>query len=96
MCCDQGTAARQEIPLDAAAPTGQHDGMPIRAAATADLEAVLALAVAFYEEDGFSTTEDDLRANLSTLIGSPTARVAVSDTDGGIVAFGIKSVLARL
>jgi len=63
--------------------------MPIRTARPDDLPALLALAVAFYEEEGFGTPEDRLRANLTTLVALPTARVAVSEVDGRVVAFGI-------
>ncbi|MFI6735414.1 GNAT family N-acetyltransferase [Nonomuraea sp. NPDC050451] len=63
--------------------------MSIRTAREADLPALLALAVAFYEEDGFTTPEGDLKANLTTLITSPAARVAVSEEDGRVIAFAI-------
>ncbi len=63
--------------------------MSIRTAREADLPALLALAVAFYEEDGFTTPEADLRANLTTLVTSPAARVAVSEEHGRIIAFAI-------
>ncbi|HUR08464.1 MAG TPA: GNAT family N-acetyltransferase [Nonomuraea sp.] len=64
--------------------------MPIRTAAPEDLPALLALAVDFYREDGFATSEADLRTNLATLITSPTARVAVSKAaDDRVVAFAI-------
>lgn len=43
----------------------------------------------FYEEDGFTTSREDLRANLATLIGLPAARVVVSEEDGRLVAFAI-------
>ncbi|MET9244141.1 GNAT family N-acetyltransferase [Nonomuraea sp. NPDC051941] len=63
--------------------------MSIRTAREADLPALLALAVAFYEEDGFTTPEGDLGANLTTLVTSPAARVAVSEEHGRIIAFAI-------
>ncbi|MEV6034707.1 GNAT family N-acetyltransferase [Nonomuraea sp. NPDC052116] len=63
--------------------------MSIRTAREADLPALLALAVAFYEEDGFTTPEGDLSVNLTTLITSPAARVAVSEEHGRIIAFAI-------
>jgi aminoglycoside 6'-N-acetyltransferase I len=63
--------------------------MPIRTATPDDLPSLLALAVAFYEEDGFSTPEAKLRTNLTTLVDSPTARVVVSEVDGAVVAFAI-------
>jgi aminoglycoside 6'-N-acetyltransferase I len=63
--------------------------MPIRTATLDDLSSLLSLAVDFYEEDGFTTPEADLRTNLTTLIASSTARVAVSEEDGRPVAFAI-------
>ncbi|GGT01852.1 GNAT family N-acetyltransferase [Nonomuraea spiralis] len=61
----------------------------IRAAVPDDLPALHDLAVAFYAEDGFTTPARTLKDNLATLIASPTARVAVSESDGALVAFGI-------
>ncbi|MEV4392597.1 GNAT family N-acetyltransferase [Nonomuraea sp. NPDC049607] len=61
----------------------------IRAAVPEDLPALHVLAVAFYAEDGFTTPAHTLKANLTRLIASPEARVAVSESDGALVAFGI-------
>ncbi|MCP2347843.1 GNAT family N-acetyltransferase [Nonomuraea roseoviolacea] len=63
--------------------------MPIRAALPGDLPALLAMAVDFYAEDGFTTSREDLRANLAHLVASPAARVAVSEEEGRAVAFAI-------
>lgn len=63
--------------------------MTIRSATTADLDAVLALALDFYAEDGFTTPVDALRRNLTHLLGSPDAHTAVVDEDATIVAFAI-------
>ncbi|WP_223167738.1 GNAT family N-acetyltransferase [Nonomuraea sp. SYSU D8015] len=63
--------------------------MQIRTARPDDLPALLDLAAAFYREGGFSTPESELRANLDTLVAWPTARVAVCEGDGRLVAFAI-------
>lgn len=63
--------------------------MSLRTARESDLPALLSLAVAFYEEDGFTTPEGELRANLATLVTSSAARVAVSEDAGRVVAFAI-------
>ncbi|MEW9551033.1 GNAT family N-acetyltransferase [Nonomuraea sp. NPDC050783] len=55
--------------------------MPIRTARPDDLPALLDLAVAFYEEEGFATPPDALRANLATLIAEPAARVALAEQE---------------
>jgi aminoglycoside 6'-N-acetyltransferase I len=63
--------------------------MSIRTAMSDDVPSLLSLAVDFYQEDGFTTSEADLRANLTTLVSSSSARVAVSEEDGRLVAFAI-------
>ncbi|MEU1726039.1 GNAT family N-acetyltransferase [Nonomuraea sp. NPDC005692] len=61
----------------------------IRAAVPDDLPALHDLAVAFYAEDGFTTPARTLKANLARLIAAPDVRVAVSESEGRLVAFGI-------
>jgi aminoglycoside 6'-N-acetyltransferase I len=64
--------------------------MTPRAATAGDLPRLVELAVAFYEEDGFTTPEPVLSANLRVLLGSPDrARVAVAVADGQVAGFGI-------
>jgi aminoglycoside 6'-N-acetyltransferase I len=55
----------------------------LRSATAGDLEELVLLAREFYDEDGFSTSDADLRENFTALLRSPNARivVAVSDTD---------------
>ena len=50
---------------------------------------LLVLAVAFYKEDGFTTSRDDLAANLVHLIHSVDAHVVVYEFDGRLQAFAI-------
>jgi aminoglycoside 6'-N-acetyltransferase I len=64
--------------------------MTLRVAAADDLPALLELAAAFYEEDGFATPLRELAANLEVLVGTPDrARVAVAVESGRVVGFGI-------
>lgn len=70
--------------------SAEHEAVTIRTAAPGDLRAVLELAKAFYAEDGFTTPDEQLRANLAVLVDSPAARVAVAETAGGVaVGFAI-------
>ncbi|PXX54773.1 aminoglycoside 6'-N-acetyltransferase I [Nocardia tenerifensis] len=61
----------------------------VRAAGSGELAAVLAMAVAFYAEDGFSTGEKELRDNLTTLLASSAARVAVACSGDQLLGFAI-------
>jgi aminoglycoside 6'-N-acetyltransferase I len=61
----------------------------VRTAGPADLAAVLPLAVAFYAEDGFGTGELALRDNLSVLLDSALARVAVVQSKARLLGFAI-------
>jgi aminoglycoside 6'-N-acetyltransferase I len=63
--------------------------MNLRAATSDDLEALLTLAVAFYEEDGFTTPRSTLAAHLPVLIDSAAARVAVGVDGSRVAGFGI-------
>lgn len=61
----------------------------LRTAGPLDLAAVVPLAVAFYAEDGFATGEDALRGNLAVLLASPAARVAVMESEDGLLGFAV-------
>jgi aminoglycoside 6'-N-acetyltransferase I len=61
----------------------------LRTAGPADLATVCSLAVAFYAEDGFDTGEQALRSNLSVLLSSPAARVAVAQSGAQLVGFAV-------
>lgn len=63
--------------------------MLLRTARSEDLAEILAMALAFYEEDGFTTPEPELRRNLAALIESEAARVVVVADDDALVAFAI-------
>jgi aminoglycoside 6'-N-acetyltransferase I len=65
----------------------------LRQARPADLQSVLALATAFYLEDGFATPQWRLRENLVVLLDSDNARVAVAcGHDDEIVGFAITTI----
>lgn len=63
--------------------------MRLRKARADELDGVLALAVAFYEEDGFATSEVELRRNLQVLLESTAARVAVAEDEGELLGVAI-------
>jgi aminoglycoside 6'-N-acetyltransferase I len=64
----------------------------LRIAEPADLPAILALAVDFYAEDGFTTPRAKLDEHLSHLLVSPAAHAAVIVSESGeIVAFAIST-----
>jgi aminoglycoside 6'-N-acetyltransferase I len=63
----------------------------LRVAVPADHEAILALAVAFYAEDGFATPREKLAEHLSHLLVSAAAHVAVIEADVEVVAFAIST-----
>ncbi|ADJ47148.1 GCN5-related N-acetyltransferase [Amycolatopsis mediterranei S699] len=61
----------------------------LRVAGPDDLAAVLPLAVEFYAEDGFATGEHALRRNLTALLASPAARVAVVHSPDRLLGFAV-------
>lgn len=61
----------------------------VRVAVPGDLPRVLALAEAFYREEGFSTPRSTLQANLGELIASEAAHVTVVDGEDDLLAFAI-------
>jgi aminoglycoside 6'-N-acetyltransferase I len=63
--------------------------MELRPAQPAELDAVLALAVAFYAEDGFTTAETRLRAHLRVLLDSSAARVMVASDGNELLGFAV-------
>jgi GNAT superfamily N-acetyltransferase len=68
--------------------TAQH----VRQARPAELTAVLALATAFYLENGFSAPASQLRENLLVLLDSDSARVAVACDGDEIIGFAITTL----
>ena len=74
------------------------DGQPrrtarrVRQADPDALPTLLGLAVAFYAEGGFSTPIWMLRKNLSVLLYSDDARIAIASARGDIVGFAITTL----
>jgi aminoglycoside 6'-N-acetyltransferase I len=66
--------------------------MDIRSVRDDELSTVLAMAEAFYAEDGFSTTLDELADNLTVLLDSDAARIAVAAEAGSLPGFAITTV----
>jgi aminoglycoside 6'-N-acetyltransferase I len=64
----------------------------IRAASTDDLAALVRLTRAFYEEDGFTTPEDDIRVRLTHFLPASDARVAVAGDIGAPYAFALTTI----
>jgi pimeloyl-ACP methyl ester carboxylesterase/GNAT superfamily N-acetyltransferase len=73
---------------------GQPHSTPqgVRVATPADAAAMLELAVAFYAEDGFTTTRDRLAEHLRHLLRSSDAHCAVVDEANCMIAFGITTL----
>jgi aminoglycoside 6'-N-acetyltransferase I len=65
--------------------------MTLRPARPPDHAAILELAVAFYAEDGFTTSRERLAEHLTHLLAADAAHGAVIEEDGEIVAFGIST-----
>ena len=55
------------------------EDMTLRAAEPSDLPALLRATRAFYDEDGFTTSDAELRHNLGALLIASDALVAVAD-----------------
>ena len=63
--------------------------MTIRAATRDDLPTLFRLARAFYDEDGFATSDAGLRRNLETVLSLPTAHVVVVEGRAELIAFAL-------
>ena len=63
--------------------------MTIRAATRDDLPTLFRLTRAFYDEDGFATSDAGLRRNLETVLSLPTAHVVVVEGRAELIAFAL-------
>ena len=63
--------------------------LDVHRAETAEEAQLLALTVAFYEEDGFAFNPDAMRTNLRVLTSSEASRVAVVTDGPHVLAFAI-------
>lgn len=61
----------------------------IRPATLADLETLLRLARAFYDEDGFATTDAELSRNFELLLRADSAHLVLAAVDGAVGAFAL-------
>jgi aminoglycoside 6'-N-acetyltransferase I len=71
-------------------------GRPLRSAGPADLEHLVRLTRAFYDEDGFTTPTPQIRRNLEALLASEDARIAVAHGTGGAAPVGFALTTIRL
>ncbi len=75
--------------------SGGDQGRPIvRTANLNDLPDLVRLTRAFYDEDGFSTVDEDIRSRFETFLTASDARVAVA-TDGA-ASYGFALTTVRL
>jgi aminoglycoside 6'-N-acetyltransferase I len=61
----------------------------LRQATVADLPALVRLTRAFYDEDGFATSDEDITRNLRALLALDSAHVAMAESDGRAVGFAL-------
>ncbi|HTW20171.1 MAG TPA: GNAT family N-acetyltransferase [Mycobacteriales bacterium] len=61
----------------------------LRPATEADLADLVRLARAFYDEDGFRTGDDDLRARFGVLLHDSDANITVATESGATVGFAL-------
>ena len=71
-----------------ALPAGVH----LREAVATDVPALVELARAFYDEGGFTTSDDELRAHLEVLVPAPHARVTLTTRDGDACGFALTTI----
>lgn len=63
----------------------------ISVAAPDDLELLIRLARAFYDEDGFATTDAQLAHNLNVLLHAANAHVALAAVDRSVAGFALST-----
>jgi aminoglycoside 6'-N-acetyltransferase I len=64
----------------------------LRAATEEDLADLVELTTAFYEEDGFFATREDLHHRFARFLREPDADVTVAETPAGVVGFALTTV----
>lgn len=67
-------------------------GVLLREAVATDVPTLVELARAFYDEDGFTTTDDELRAHFAILLPAPHARVTLATRDGDARGFALTTI----
>lgn len=61
----------------------------LRIATSEDLRVLMELARAFYDEDGFTTPNSELRQNFDVLLGADNAHVVLATAKGAVVGFAL-------
>lgn len=61
----------------------------IRSATSDDLTVLLSLARAFYDEDGFATTDAQLARNFAVLLRADNAHLVLATVDGSVRGFAL-------
>jgi aminoglycoside 6'-N-acetyltransferase I len=69
----------------------QPSAIAIRDATSDDLDVLVELARAFYDEDGFTTTNDELRHNFGILLRADDAHVVLATVDGAVSGFALST-----
>ncbi|NDW58792.1 GNAT family N-acetyltransferase [Yangia sp. PrR004] len=64
----------------------------IRPATSSDRDCLFGLFRDFFLEDGITTTPEDIRANLGTMLQDPRATIFVAESDGAIVGLSSGSL----
>jgi aminoglycoside 6'-N-acetyltransferase I len=63
----------------------------IRGATADDLDVLVRLARAFYDEDGFTTPDAELRRNFGVLLSAEDAHLVLASVDGAIAGFALST-----
>lgn len=66
-------------------------GVALREAEMADIPALVELARAFYDEDGFTTSDEMLHENFAVLVPSTTSRVMMVLEHGQVCGFALST-----
>lgn len=61
----------------------------IRVATPDDVGALIDLARAFYDEDGFATTDPELAHNFGVLLRADNAHLAIASLDDSVIGFAL-------
>ena len=72
--------------------TGGRGSPVIRAASLSDLSDLVRLTRAFYDEDGFTTADDDIRSRFARFLAADDARVTVAAVDDASCGFALTTI----
>lgn len=61
----------------------------LRGVTVSDMSLLLRLARAFYDEDGFATTDPELERNFEVLLGADNAHLVLAAVDGSVSGFAL-------